>query len=155
MPCWGYFRSGVLLLSHTAPRPKFSLTCKFPFCSLRTRTEARLDHPHPQHAEQPRTELRSKWANVNERLSHNPFSSFRISSFSLVSCLENPMDRGSWQAMVHRVTKSQTQQDPLSTAQHSTFCEYEKIKMLFTIYNKQFIYIVLCSILFPAINIKH
>ena len=22
------------------------------------------------------------------------------------SCLENPMDRGAWQAMVHRVTKS-------------------------------------------------
>ena len=27
------------------------------------------------------------------------------------SCLENPMDRGAWQAIVHRVTKSQT---PLS-----------------------------------------
>ena len=25
------------------------------------------------------------------------------------SCLENPMDRGAWQAMVHRVTKSWTQ----------------------------------------------
>ena len=25
------------------------------------------------------------------------------------SCLENPMDRGVWQATVHRVTKSQTQ----------------------------------------------
>ena len=24
------------------------------------------------------------------------------------SCLENPMDRGAWRAMVHRVTKSQT-----------------------------------------------
>ena len=24
------------------------------------------------------------------------------------SCLENPMDRGTWQATVHRVTKSQT-----------------------------------------------
>ena len=24
-------------------------------------------------------------------------------------CLENPMDRGPWQATVHRVTKSQTQ----------------------------------------------
>ena len=24
------------------------------------------------------------------------------------SCLENPMDRGSWQATVHRVTESQT-----------------------------------------------
>ena len=25
------------------------------------------------------------------------------------SCLENPMDRGAWQAMGHRVAKSQTQ----------------------------------------------
>ena len=25
------------------------------------------------------------------------------------SCLENPMDRGAWWAIVHRVTKSQTQ----------------------------------------------
>ena len=25
------------------------------------------------------------------------------------SCLENPMDRGVWQATVHRVTKSRTQ----------------------------------------------
>ena len=25
------------------------------------------------------------------------------------SCLENPMDRGAWQATVHRVKKSQTQ----------------------------------------------
>ena len=24
------------------------------------------------------------------------------------SCLENPMDRGTWQAIVHEVTKSQT-----------------------------------------------
>ena len=30
------------------------------------------------------------------------------------SCLENPMDRGAWEA--HRVTKSQTQLKPLSTA---------------------------------------
>ena len=25
------------------------------------------------------------------------------------SCLENPMDRGSWEAIVHRAAKSQTQ----------------------------------------------
>ena len=30
------------------------------------------------------------------------------------SCLENPMDRGACQAMVHRVAKSQTQFKPLS-----------------------------------------
>ena len=30
------------------------------------------------------------------------------------SCLENPMDRGAWQATVHRVTKSLTQLKQLS-----------------------------------------
>ena len=31
------------------------------------------------------------------------------------SCLENPMDRGGWQAAVHGVTKSQTKLKQLST----------------------------------------
>ena len=31
------------------------------------------------------------------------------------SCLENPMDRGTWKATVHRVTKSWTQVKRLST----------------------------------------
>ena len=30
------------------------------------------------------------------------------------SCLENPMDRGAWWAIVHRVTKSQTRLNRLS-----------------------------------------
>ena len=30
------------------------------------------------------------------------------------SCLENPMDRGAWWAMVHSVSKSQTRLKPLS-----------------------------------------
>ena len=30
------------------------------------------------------------------------------------SCLKNPMDRGAWQAPVHRVAKSQTQQNQLN-----------------------------------------
>ena len=34
---------------------------------------------------------------------------------SLYSCLENPMDRGVWQATVHRVAKNQTQLKQLST----------------------------------------
>ena len=34
------------------------------------------------------------------------------------SCLENPMVRGAWWAMVHRVVKSQTQLKRLSTEQH-------------------------------------
>ena len=35
------------------------------------------------------------------------------------SCLENPMDRGAWQATVHRVTKSQTWLKWLSTLAHT------------------------------------
>ena len=34
------------------------------------------------------------------------------------SCLENPMDRGAWWAMVQRVTKSWTQLKRLNTAWH-------------------------------------
>ena len=34
------------------------------------------------------------------------------------SCLENPMDRGAWQAMVHSVAKSWTQLKQLSTHTH-------------------------------------
>ena len=33
----------------------------------------------------------------------------------LYSCLENPMDRGTWQATIHRVTKSWIQLKQLST----------------------------------------
>ena len=35
------------------------------------------------------------------------------------SCLENPMDRGAWQATVHRVTKSQTLLKGLNTHTHA------------------------------------
>ena len=35
------------------------------------------------------------------------------------SCLENPMDRGAWQAIVHRVAKSQAQLKQLSTHSRS------------------------------------
>ena len=38
------------------------------------------------------------------------------------SCLENPMDRGAWPAMVHRVPKSQTWVKWLSTAAQNNFC---------------------------------
>ena len=34
------------------------------------------------------------------------------------SCLENPMDRGTWQATVHRIAKSLTQLKQLGTAGH-------------------------------------
>ena len=39
------------------------------------------------------------------------------------SCLENPMDRGAWQATVHRVTQSWTQVERRSTC--TKLNEYE------------------------------
>jgi len=36
------------------------------------------------------------------------------------SCLENPIDRGAWWAMVHRIAKSQTQLKQLITAHTET-----------------------------------
>ena len=38
----------------------------------------------------------------------------------LYPCLENPMDRGAWQAMVHGVTESQTRLKQLSTSTHKS-----------------------------------
>ena len=35
------------------------------------------------------------------------------------SCLENPMDRGAWWAVVHRIAESQTRLKPLSTHSHT------------------------------------
>ena len=35
------------------------------------------------------------------------------------SCLENPMDKGAWWAMVHRVMKSKTGLKQLSTHKHA------------------------------------
>ena len=37
------------------------------------------------------------------------------------SCLENPMDRGTWQATLHRVTKSQIQLSNLAAAAAYTY----------------------------------
>ena len=38
------------------------------------------------------------------------------------SCLENPMDRGTWWATVHRVTKNQTQPEQLRM--HNLYYQY-------------------------------
>ena len=42
------------------------------------------------------------------------------------SCLENPMDRGAWQATVHRVKKSQTRLKRLSMHVHLKMVKMEK-----------------------------
>ena len=46
------------------------------------------------------------------------------------SCLENPMDRGAWQATVHRVAKSQTRLTWLSTHAHMSQKDYEQMTMM-------------------------
>ena len=46
------------------------------------------------------------------------------------SCLENPMDRGAWQATVNRVAKSQTWLKQLSTHTHLTLAPYFAIPLL-------------------------
>ena len=43
------------------------------------------------------------------------------------SCLANPMGRGAWWAMVHRVAKSQTQLKQLSTHAHSSLTNNTEI----------------------------
>ena len=60
------------------------------------------------------------------------------------SCLENPMDRGVWQATVHRVAKSQTRLKQLNTHKHThTHTEYTQAHTYvlynwFDIYNKNY-----------------
>ena len=64
------------------------------------------------------------------------------------SCLENPMDRGVWQAMVHRITKSQTRLKLLSPhtahtwpfltttiaeASHCNPCKHHSLESIFSI----------------------
>ena len=46
------------------------------------------------------------------------------------SCLESPMDRGAWQATVHRVEKSQTQLKRLSMQAHNGAQVSLKVKKL-------------------------
>ena len=43
------------------------------------------------------------------------------------SCLENPMDRGAWQALVHRVPKSLTQLNQLSMHAQSHYVPQAKV----------------------------
>ena len=40
------------------------------------------------------------------------------------SCLDNPVDRGAWQAAVYRVAQSQTRLKRLSIGQYSIVCMY-------------------------------
>ena len=50
-------------------------------------------------------------------------------SAGLYSCLENPMDREVWQAIVHRIAQCQTRLKRLSMQAHGISC-YSSIKVL-------------------------
>ena len=49
------------------------------------------------------------------------------------SCLENPMDRGAWQATVHGVTKSWTQLNQLGM--HTCICIYTHTQIYLLFHN--------------------
>ena len=63
-----------------------------------------------------------KESDTTERLHFTPFTHFILYRWNrkwqptLCSCMENPMDRGAWWAMVHGVSESQTR---LSTCAHT------------------------------------
>ena len=60
------------------------------------------------------------------------------------SCLENPMDRGAWQTMIHRVTKNQTRLKQLCTH----ICVYVYICYMYVcIYKQTPINIYLCVLI--------
>ena len=64
------------------------------------------------------------------------------------SCLENPMDRGAWQATVHGVPKSQTVLKALSMHTQAT---WEALKLLYNVLVSAvflFIYILFCLFIF-------
>ena len=58
------------------------------------------------------------------------------------SCLENPMDRRAWSAVVHRVAKSQTRLKQLSTHTH-THMNVMKPLYLQVFVNSSFVHILL------------
>ena len=60
------------------------------------------------------------------------------------SCLENPMDRGAWQAIVHGVAKSWTRLKQLSRHMHVCVCVYAHTYDTHT-------YICLSHIVYPFI----
>ena len=61
------------------------------------------------------------------------------------SCLENPFNRGAWQATVHRVAKSQTQLKRLNTDTHYSLPHYSEFsRTSIAVYNQVFICLFLC-----------
>ena len=55
---------------------------------------------------------------VPSRGREDPLEESMATHSSILSCLEKPMDRGAWQAIVHKVTKSWTQLKLPSTHTH-------------------------------------
>ena len=66
------------------------------------------------------------------------------------SCLENPMDRGAWQATVHGVAKSQTQLKWLSM--HTPFSKQDPSSLQCLKYVRSFVSVKLSSISLSCCN---
>ena len=66
------------------------------------------------------------------------------------SCLENPMDQGSWQATVHEVTRNQTQLQQLNTHIHSFVLTYKRL--IFLHCSKNRIWEVGCVCVFSSVQ---
>ena len=81
--------------------------------AIQRRNTNALHHDNSGWASQVAQVVKSLPANAGDRLGFDPGSgSFPGGGHSNPlqdSCLENPMDRGAWQAIVQRVTKNQTQ----------------------------------------------
>ena len=71
------------------------------------------------------------------------------------SCLENPMDRGAWQAIVHKVAKSWTQLKQLSTCKIYIYiyvCVYVCVYICMYVWVCIWIYIYLFSAPVPGLK---
>ena len=63
------------------------------------------------------------------------------------SCLENPTDRGAWQATIHRVVKSQT---PLKWSKHSHYAFISRAQCVFSIPGRRWGVWISCIFLYSG-----
>ena len=66
-------------------------------------------------------------ANAGEVRNASSIPGEGMAPHSSILCLENPVDRGTWHATLHGVTKSQTQLSPLARRQIITFTFTEQV----------------------------
>ena len=82
--------------------------------------------PSPTHSTHTTTTSQGPWASARvhfENKVDHPTLGERHGNPLQYSCLENPLDRGAWWAIVHRITKSQTRLKQLSRQMPLQGCE--------------------------------